>query len=306
MSHCRSNPTKICQIFLVDLSPSLCEVARARFFRLGWDVKIICKDARSFRLEDYSNRRSIAEFVPESHDSSTSELLSTKIDADLITLSYSLSMIPDYYNVVDSVASLLHPGGLVGVVDFYVQSIIETCGRNYIGGSFNRHVNWLGRVFWRAWFDVDRVGLEGARRDYLEYRFGTLKISDERNYILGGIPYYIFLGTQRELRSRTASGLSYTREFIERLDAACTESPYLSPQRHRASMSRAVEDSITTELRSKTYQSAIINLSSNLPLPSVFYQNHQRRIYFDDQLAKHTQFNNAYIYAFTWEDPRGS
>ena len=36
----------------------------------------------------------------------------------------------------------------------------------------------------------------------------------------------------------------------------------------------------------------------------MFYQNNQRRIYYDDTLKKHTQFNNEYIYAFTWEDPR--
>ena len=36
----------------------------------------------------------------------------------------------------------------------------------------------------------------------------------------------------------------------------------------------------------------------------MFYQNNHRRIYYDDQLRKHTQFNNEYIYAFTWEDPR--
>ena len=99
-------------------------------------------------------------------------------------------MIPDYYSVVDSLPALLSPDGILGVVDFYVQSIVEISGRTYTGGSFNRHVTWLSRVFWRAWFDVDRVGLEGARRDYLEYRFGTLKTVDQRNYLLGGIPYY--------------------------------------------------------------------------------------------------------------------
>ena len=284
-------PTFFSKVYLVDLSPSLCEVARRRFARLGWKVDIVCQDARAFRFNkhDVPQARSRADF---------------NSGADLITLSYSLSMIPDYYSVVDSISSLLSPRGLVGVVDFYVQSIVETSGRNYTGGSFNRHVNWLGRVFWRAWFDVDRVGLEGARRDYLEYRFGTLKTADERNYLLGGIPYYIFIGTQRELRSPTTSNPDYEQDFIERLDAACTESPYLSPWQHRADMSRAVEKAIPVEIRSKTYQSAIINLSSNLPLPSVFYQNNQRRIFYNDQLKKHTQFNNEYIYAFTWEDPR--
>ena len=65
---------------------------------------------------------------------------------------------------IDHLASLLDPRGVIGVVDFYVQSGVEAAGRNYIGGTLQRHVNWLGRTFWRAWFDLDRVGLEGARR----------------------------------------------------------------------------------------------------------------------------------------------
>ena len=60
----------------------------------------------------------------------------------------------------------------------------------------------------------------------------------------------------------------------------------------------------TNEIRSKAYESAVINLSANLPLPSSFYQNHHYRIHYNDMLPKHTQFQNEYIYAFTWEDPR--
>ena len=181
-------PTFFEKVYLVDLSPSLLEVARKRFERLGWDVEIVCQDARAFRLEDYKpflKTKSAAH--PETLNPMERGL---RKGADLITFSYSLSMIPDYYSVLDSVPSLLSPDGIIGVVDFYVQSIVEISGRTYTGGSFNRHVTWLGRVFWRAWFDVDRVGLEGARRDYLEYRFGTLKSVDERNYLLGGIPFY--------------------------------------------------------------------------------------------------------------------
>lgn len=297
-------PTFFSSVYLVDLSPSLCEVARRRFERLGWDVKIVCQDARSFRLVEYEEAWLGPAFIRSPWNDYDSGRSRGEKGADLITLSYSLSMIPDYYSVVDSISLLLSSGGLIGVVDFYVQSIVETSGRNYTGGVFNRHVNWLGRVFWRAWFDVDRVGLEGARRDYLEYRFGTLKTADQRNYLLGGIPFYIFLGTQRRLVSSTTSSPDYAQDFIERLDAACTESPYLSPRHYRADMARAVEKATPVELRSKAYESAVINLSSNLPLPSTFYQNDQRRIYYNDQLPKHTQFNNEYIYAFTWEDPR--
>lgn len=177
-------PTFFEKIFLVDLSPSLLQVARRRFNRLGWDVEIVCQDARTFRLEDYMRKFYKDENMFKLHYSFT------RTGADLVTMSYSLSMIPDYYCVLDSLPSLLTTDGTIGVVDFYVQSIVELSGRTYTGGSFNRHVTWVGRVFWRAWFDVDRVGLEGARRDYLEYKFGTLKSVDERNYLLGGIPYY--------------------------------------------------------------------------------------------------------------------
>ncbi len=108
------------------------------------------------------------------------------------------------------------------------------------------------------------------------------------------------MGTQRNL----VPSDSANPDLLETLDASCTESPYLSPQIHRAKMHQDVEESRPIEMRSKAYQCAIINLSSNIPLPSAFYQNNHRRIYYDDQLQKHTQFKNEYIYAFTWEDPR--
>ena len=47
-------PTFFSQVYLVDLSPSLLHVARKRFQRLGWDVKVICQDALSFRLQDHN------------------------------------------------------------------------------------------------------------------------------------------------------------------------------------------------------------------------------------------------------------
>ncbi len=109
------------QIYLVDLSPSLCEVARQRFERLGWkNVTVVCQDARSFRLPEEN-------VDPAKNPGS---------GADVVTMSYSLSMIPgkssfsyyhgsnlhnyaDYYSVVDSLGNLVKPSGLLGVCDFY-------------------------------------------------------------------------------------------------------------------------------------------------------------------------------------------
>jgi len=92
-------PIFFSSVYLVDFSPSLCDVARRRFARLGWgNVKIVCQDAREFRLEDHeceppgegverprtSSRSMLSYFVQEQPEHG---------GAGLITLSYSLSMI---------------------------------------------------------------------------------------------------------------------------------------------------------------------------------------------------------------------
>ncbi|KAK7754949.1 hypothetical protein SLS62_003033 [Diatrype stigma] len=285
------------RVYLVDFSPSLCEVARKRFARLGWkNVKVICQDARMFRLEDHepaSQARRSLDFGYFASDNRPEYG-----GADLITMSYSLSMMPDHYSIIDAVPSLLAPSGILAVVDFYVQSQVDVVFRNYTGGLVNRHVNFLARTFWRAWFDVDRVSLDPGRRDYLEYRFGTVLNVNSRNYVLGAIPYYIWLGAHKR-----PSSSSLPHEIVERVDALVTESPYLRPENRSKALSHAV-DRTAPEIRSKAFDAAIANLSSNLPLPAFFYQNHHYRIHYDDQLRKHTQFNDEYIYAFTWEDTR--
>ncbi|KAL4909694.1 hypothetical protein BDW74DRAFT_186212 [Aspergillus multicolor] len=227
-------------VYLVDLSPSLCEVARKRFHRLGWkNVQVVCEDARTFCPPRKAN---------------------------LITMSYSLSMLPDYYPVIDSLTSLLATDGVIGVVDFYAQSRQDFGGRNYIGGHTGRHVNWLIRSFWRAWFRLDHIWLGTGRRDYLEFKFGTTLTVNARNRGLGWIPYYIWIGrpANKELNSQN-------------------------------------EDQV---LYSEGLELAIQNRAAHIPLPSSFYQNHSWRVHYDDQLPKHTQFKDEYIYAFTWEDSR--
>jgi betaine lipid synthase len=87
-------PEFFSSVYLVDFSPSLCEVARKRFKRLGWrNVKVVCQDARAFRLEDHESDISGAVSFPRPTTSYYSEDTVTVGGADLITLSYSLSMI---------------------------------------------------------------------------------------------------------------------------------------------------------------------------------------------------------------------
>jgi betaine lipid synthase len=110
--------------------------------------------------------------------------------------------------------------------------------------------------------------------------------------LLGGIPYYVWIGC-----SKTAL---QNADELAKFDAAATNSPYLSPVRHE----EKVAATTARQLRSKGFEAAVLNLSVGLPLPSFFYQNNHFRIYYNELLEKHTQFNNSYIYAFTWEDAR--
>lgn len=88
-------------VYLVDFSPSLCEVARKRFARLGWEnVKVVCTDARKFRLEDYEDVDEESRSEPSSPSLSSWWEETTKkpghAGAELITMSYSLSMMVSF------------------------------------------------------------------------------------------------------------------------------------------------------------------------------------------------------------------
>lgn len=95
MSEFVNVPEFFSSVYLVDFSPSLCEVARKRFARLGWkNVKVICEDARKFRLEDYEDdlrggqtplRSPVLSYFAQQRPQHGG--------ADVITMSYSLSMI---------------------------------------------------------------------------------------------------------------------------------------------------------------------------------------------------------------------
>ncbi|EJD03174.1 S-adenosyl-L-methionine-dependent methyltransferase [Fomitiporia mediterranea MF3/22] len=164
-------------VYLVDICEPLLEIARKRIAAHGWkNVHVLHQDAASF-------------VVPEEEAS-----------ASLITFSYSLSMIPIFYTVLDRVACLLSPeNGLLSVVDFY------TSGSSHQPSptDVDRACNWLSRWFWQIWFDFDDVILGPQRREYLEHKFETFKVYNGRNEVLRPlpihIPYYIWLGCSRHV-----------------------------------------------------------------------------------------------------------
>lgn len=101
MSAFLSVPEFFSSVYLVDFSPSLCEVARKRFIRLGWkNVKVVCQDARTFRLEDHENMAAVDSiaFIRTPTSTYFDEPASSG-GADLITMSYSLSMIVSQFSI---------------------------------------------------------------------------------------------------------------------------------------------------------------------------------------------------------------
>lgn len=254
------------QIYLVDLSPSLCEVARLRFAGKPYAhlVEVMVADAADFEL---------------AHEK-----------ADLITFSYSLLMIPTFNSVIDHATGLLEKtNGVIASVDFGIQTQDTVIGRvNTVGGVVNRNIPWLLRNFWRTWFEADKVFLDPARRNYLEYKFGTLKSINAYNNVLGRIPYYIWIGCDKS-RSQT---------LLHRINCLATESPYLAPSDETQKIE--YEDVPV----SKGHEAALANIRKNLPYPSTYYQRQPWRVYYDEINPHFQQFRNQYIYAFTWEDPR--
>ncbi|GAA5805362.1 hypothetical protein HPULCUR_010878 [Helicostylum pulchrum] len=242
------------KVILVDLTPSLCQVAQKRFENKGWkNVVVLCQDASGFR-------------VPGLEDALEGRV-------GLVTVSYALSMMDTYHSVVDRIQSLLCPEGIVGVVDFYVSGRSNAPAESW-SPQQNRQCNWFTRHFWHAWFELDHIHLEPGRRDYLEYKFGTIKSLNRRNHFivpyLIQMPYYVWLGCSNARQP----------ELVNLVDIPDDTDSVASGRSQRSSFS-------------------FVTRKHN----SFSHQNKEWRLDYQPNLPCHTQFR-SYIYAFTWEDPR--
>jgi len=151
--------------YLVDLSSSLLKVADERISARGWqNVSTVHADA--------------TKFVPPEGA------------ADIVTFSYSLTMIPDWFLALDQARRMLKPGGILGVVDFFV-------ARKWPADGLAKH-RWSTRTFWPTWFANDNVFLNGDHIPYLQSRFETLQLQQHLGKVpylpLMRAPYYQFVG----------------------------------------------------------------------------------------------------------------
>ncbi len=152
----------LARVELVDLCAPLLE--RARLRAAGWpNVHVIAGDATSHAPADA---------------------------VDAVYCSYSLSMIPDWFDAIDNALRMLRPGGVVGVVDFHVSRRDPVAGRVRHGAAT--------RAFWRTWFERDGVFPSPDHLPYLSRRFDPVVIRESSAsvpYLPGvRVPWYLFVG----------------------------------------------------------------------------------------------------------------
>ncbi|MEO0531733.1 MAG: methyltransferase domain-containing protein [Planctomycetota bacterium] len=150
-----------------DLSKSLLEVADRRIADSGWtNARTLHGDATAIDLPDAS--------------------------VDLVTFTYSLTMIPDWFAAIEEASRILKPGGTIGVVDFYVS-------RRYPAEGRRKH-SYFARNFWPFWFGNDNVHPSPDHLPMLTRRFEPTAIEEEHGKLpfipILRAPYYRFIGTK--------------------------------------------------------------------------------------------------------------
>ncbi|KAG5716752.1 hypothetical protein E4T56_gene16200 [Termitomyces sp. T112] len=272
-------------VYLIDLCEPLLQVARKRFSAKGWtNVIVLCQDACQFILPEWTNGKD------------------PKGSVGLITLSYSLSMIPSYYSLLDRIDYVLAPeDGLLGVVDFYTAGKQPSLHEKAIGGT-SKECGWLSRWFWQIWFDFDHVSLGPSRRSYLEYKFGTVKSYNGRNQFIVPfivrIPYYIWLGRPRTC---DVSKVCYTFE-VEGGNLIGNCSPMLLHDGRVEEFVQPLENGDPVFNVKEMDRSTYVIIDITPPLSSFHYQVNKpwRLPYYEQPI--HKEFR-TYVYSFTWEDP---
>ncbi len=153
------------KVTFVDLSKSLLEVAQKRVDQAGWtNANTLCCDATQLTLPNTS--------------------------ADLVTFTYSLTMIPDWFAAIEEGLRILKPGGTIGVVDFYVS-------RRYPTEGHLKH-SYFARNFWPFWFGNDNVHPSSDHLPMLERHFEPQQLDEAHGKLpmipIIRAPYYRFIG----------------------------------------------------------------------------------------------------------------
>lgn len=167
--------TRLGSVELVDLCPALLEQARLRTRRLP-NVRVVEADAVTYRPARL---------------------------ADRVYFSYSLTMIKDWRGTIENALTMLKPGGVLGVVDFYVAGSAPRPG-DVAHNAFTR-------FFWPRLFAHDGVYLTPEHLHRLRGLLPDHRYLEQRApvpYLPGlRVPYFIFIGRVAESNSDEKSPL---------------------------------------------------------------------------------------------------
>ena len=154
------------KVYLVDLCDSLLAVARKRCEARGWkNVEAVNADATTFRPADGP--------------------------ADVVTFSYSLTMIPDWFAAIDNALAMLRPGGTIGVTDFFV-------ARKYPAEGRTRHALVHADILARLVRLGQRLLIAGSHSLFAAEPSARVRVEEKRAKVpyipLIRVPYYTFVG----------------------------------------------------------------------------------------------------------------
>lgn len=150
LEYMRPSMSRFRRVVVVDLTPSLAEVSRRRVHERGWSsfVDIVVGDATDPSL-------------PRLPEEGT---------ADVVTLSYAISMIPNWKDAILNARRMLRPGGVICVCDFTVDPARQSR---------------LSQAFWKRLFKLDHVHLSEEHTAFLQREFKTHELTID----YGGFPY---------------------------------------------------------------------------------------------------------------------
>ncbi len=154
-------------IEIVDLCPALLKIAQRRVSEYNWvNVYAVEGDATTFN--------------------------SVRAPYDIVLFSYSLTMIPNWFQAIDNAWRLLKPGGVLAAVDFYTS-------RKWPAEGMKRH-SFITRALLPAWFSYSNVFISSEHLPYLSAKFPVNCIEERQEklpYAFGlRAPYYLFWGTK--------------------------------------------------------------------------------------------------------------
>jgi len=154
------------QVYLVDLSPALLEVARARVAKLGLEK-------HCHLIEGDINSKEILAKLPKQGS------------VDLVTCSYCLTMIPPWKEALTSMLKLLRKGGHMALVDFTARENQATS---------------LKQRFYKWWFANDGVWLNEEQPKWLKENLTTTWYEEAESkapYVPIWPTHYVFCGEKK-------------------------------------------------------------------------------------------------------------